>query len=190
MPRNKTEALQRLKIKKAVENLLIALGRDISHPELKETPKRVMRLLYEEVVEKGNLKKLLQVSPYPYKSMVTIGPHRTYSRCPHHLERVELDVWISYIPDGRLLGASKLPRIADYFSKGLNLQEEITDGIAEAIEAAVNPLGVGVYIIGRHMCMRGRGVKSHASEMTTTCFKGLYLKEGSTKEEFLRIVTK
>lgn len=181
---------QKREIKKAVENLLVALGRDLGNPELKKTPSRVAKLLYEEICDKGDLKKLIQWSPYPYKSAIMVRNHRTYSRCPHHLEKVELDVSIAYIPNGAILGVSKLPRIADYFAKGLMLQEEITDGIADAIQNAFpekyKPLGVGVYIVGRHMCMRSRGIKSPNSEMVTEHFKGVYMDEPAAREEFLR----
>lgn len=185
LPRNKEKKTQLAEIKKATKQLLIALGRDLSHVELKKTPERVAKLLYKEVCEKTDLTRLIQTSPYPYKSAVTITHHKTFTRCPHHLERVELDVSISYIPDGLLLGASKLPRIADYCSSGLMLQEELTDAIAEVIEAAAHPLGVAVQVKGKHMCIRARGVKSFNSEMVTTCLRGIYLKDPSAKEEFL-----
>jgi GTP cyclohydrolase I len=190
LPRNVKKAKQKLAIKKAVEQLLTALGRDLRNPELKKTPDRVTKLLYEEICEKGDLKRLIQWSPYPYKSAIMVRNHRTYSRCPHHLEKVELDISIAYIPNGAILGVSKLPRIADYFSKGLMLQEEITDGIADAIMSAfpekLKPLGVGVYVKGRHLCMRSRGVKSPNSEMITANFQGVYLEEPAAREEFLR----
>lgn len=192
MPRNARVHKQQLAIKSAVTQLLKALGRDLNDPELRRTPDRVTKLLYEEICEKTDLKKLIQLSPYKFKSAVTVINHRTYSRCPHHLEKVELDVSIAYIPHGYILGVSKLPRIADYFAKGLMLQEEITDGIAECIENAFpeknKPLGVAVHIRGRHMCMRSRGVKSPASEMVTNCFKGAYLNEQAAREEFLRTI--
>jgi GTP cyclohydrolase I len=190
MPKNKKKHKQMLDIQKSVEMLLKALGRDIKNPELKKTPYRVAKLLYEEICDKGDIKKLIQWSPYPYKSAIMVRNHRTYSRCPHHLEKVELDVSIAYIPNGAILGVSKLPRIADYFSKGLMLQEEITDGIADAIEGAFppvfKPLGIGVSVTGRHLCMRSRGVKSPNSEMITNCFKGVYLDEPAAREEFFR----
>ena len=190
MPRNKDKAKQMAAIKAATRALLQALGRDLSHVELKETPKRVAKLLYKEVCEKTDLNRLIQTSPYPYKSAVTVTHHKTFTRCPHHLERVELDVSIAYIPNGQLLGVSKLPRIADYCSSGLMLQEELTDAIAEVIEAAAKPLGVAVQVRGKHMCMRARGVKSLNAEMITTCLKGIYLKDPSAKEEFLDAVSR
>ena len=190
MPRNKEKVAQLKAIKKATRQLLIALGRDLSHVELRDTPNRVAKLLYKEVCEKVDLNRLIQTSPYPYKSAVTVTHHKTFTRCPHHLERVELDVSIAYIPSGQLLGVSKLPRIADYCASGLMLQEELTDAIAEVIEAAAKPLGVAVQVLGRHMCMRARGVKSFNAEMVTTCLRGVYLKDPSAKEEFLNAVSK
>lgn len=190
MPRNPEKKKQMQEIQKAVKQLLDALGRDTHHVELKDTPKRVAKMLYAEVCEKPDLKRLIQTSPYEYKSAVTVINHRTYTRCPHHLERVELDVSISYIPNGRLLGVSKLPRIADFCSSGLMLQEELTDAIADIIFEAAKPLGVAVHVRGRHLCMRARGVKSYNSEMITVALKGLYLNDSSAKEEFLNAVAR
>lgn len=190
MPRNPEKKKQMAEIQKAVKSLLDALGRDTHHVELKDTPRRVAKMLYTEICEKPDLKRLIQTSPYEYKSAVTVVNHRSYTRCPHHLERVELDVSIAYLPKGRLLGVSKLPRIADYCASGLMLQEELTDAIAEIIEEAAKPLGVAVYVRGRHMCMRARGVKSYNSEMITMALKGVYLTDPSAKEEFLEAISR
>lgn len=137
-------------------------------------------------------KKLFSTFPSTHTSMVTLIGHKTFSRCPHHLERVEMEVSVAYIPEGRLLGISKLARIADYYSAGLMLQEEIAEGIAAGLMGALKPKGVAVHIVARHMCMISRGVKATHASIATSCMKGIFLGDGvmnlSAKEEFLQTV--
>ena len=123
--------------------------------------------------------------------MIVLTNHRAFTRCPHHLERVILDVNIGYIPDGKLLGLSKLARIADYFSRGLMLQEEIADGIAIGLMDALKPKGVAVYLEGVHMCMQSRGVETNG-KVTTSKMLGIFLEDSykglAAREEFLAII--
>jgi len=100
----------------------------------------------------------------------------------------ELDISIGYVPNGRLLGLSKLARIADYMSTGFMLQEEIGDNIAEGLMNALQPKGVAVYIRGRHTCMRARGVKSTHSTTITSRMSGVFLDNVGAREEFLSMV--
>lgn len=168
----------------AIRQLLSTFGYDLQDPDLRDTPKRVARLLQEEFAKGAIPKKLFRTFPSEHNQMITLIGHRTFTRCPHHLERVELVISIAYIPEGKLLGLSKLARIADYFSRGLMLQEEITEGIAEGLEKALRPKGVAVTVLGQHMCMRARGIESESSKVLTTSLKGLFFEDIKAREEF------
>ena len=186
MPIPKSKKIKFQSVEQSIKFLLESLNYDLKDPDIKDTPKRMAKLLITETepYPKEVLKKLLKTFPSTYTSMVTLINHKAFTRCPHHLERVELDISIAYIPNGRLLGLSKLPRIADYMSAGLMLQEEIAETIAEGLMNALNPLGVAVHISGRHMCMRARGVKTTHSNVITTCLKGLFYEDHKAREEF------
>jgi GTP cyclohydrolase I len=139
------------------------------------------------------VKKLFATFPSEYESLIILKNHKTYTRCPHHLERVILEIDVGYIPDGRLIGLSKLARISDYFSKGLMLQEEIADGIANGLMNALKPKGVAVFIEGLHMCMQARGVETNGSVVTSK-FLGLFLEDShkglAARTEFLTLIKK
>lgn len=188
MPRNKTQAEKKTRIIKAVTEILQSLGYNINNQHLRKTPARVANIFLEEldidtIHSKKELQKLLSTTKEPYDSCITLRHHKTQTRCPHHLERVQLDISIAYIPNGRLLGLSKLCRIADFYSKGLMLQEEVAAGIAQGIMEAINPQGVGVCVIAEHGCMKCRGVKT-TGDVVVTELRGVYM-EPSVKQEFL-----
>lgn len=188
MPRAQHK-VQHNKVKQAIKQLLIALEFDLEHPDLKETPDRVARMYMAEVNDKKeDLPKLFKPFPSDHDSMVMIIDHRTFTRCPHHLMPAELDISVAYIPNGRLIGLSKLARIADYYSKGFMLQEEIASGIADGLSAALEPLGVAVYIEGRHTCMRARGVQSTHSSTTTSVVRGMFKDDEKARNEFFNTI--
>lgn len=189
MPRAQHQVRLR-KVQKAVENLLASLELDLNHPDLQDTPSRVAKMFCAEVEDQQtDIAKLFRPFPSDHDSMVTLIDHRTFTRCPHHLMPAELDISVAYIPNGRLLGLSKLARIADYYSKGFMLQEEIASGIAEGLEAALNPLGVAVYIEGRHTCMRARGVESTHSKVSCSVVRGFFKEDDKTRAEFFNTIT-
>lgn len=177
------KAVSQIKVVKQVKELLLALGYDLTHPDLRATPKRVAKALIQEGAP--DIKKLFQVFPSKHTSMVVVKNHETWTRCPHHMERVRLTVSIAYIPDGRLLGLSKLARIADYYSSGLMLQEEIADNIVEGLMEALKPKGIACFIRGFHMCMRARGIKSSNVEVLTSTVRGIFQEDPKAREEFL-----
>ena len=174
-------------ITQKVKEMLAASGYDLEHADIKDTPKRMAKIMVE-YSSKGTPPELRSF-PSDYGSMVSIVDHRAYTKCPHHLETVEMDISIAYIPNGRLLGISKFARVADYFSKGLMVQEEIAELIADGLMAALNPLGVAVFIQGRHMCMRSRGVKSYNSDTVTSVVRGLFKDDVKAREEFFSTVS-
>lgn len=172
-------------VQAAVKALLQSLRLDLSDPDLKDTPKRMANLFIKELERPDNLSKILQVFPARgYASAVTCCNHRAYTRCPHHLERVIMDVSVSYIPNGQLLGLSKLPRIINYFSSGLMLQEEVAEMIVEGLNNALQPKGVACHIEAQHMCMQARGVKAHNATVKTTRLTGIFKDDPAAREEF------
>jgi GTP cyclohydrolase I len=180
------QALRIKRATKAADHLLVSLGYDMEHQDIKDTPARVAKLL-ASYVDPGPAPEL-RTFPASFASMVTVVDHRAYTKCPHHLETVEMDVSVAYLPNGKVLGISKLPRTVDFLSKGLMLQEEIAEAIAEGLMNALNPLGVAVFIQGRHMCVRSRGVKSYNSDMVTTVVRGLYKEDVKAREEFFSTI--
>jgi len=187
MPYSKTKQKKLTLITKSVKEILQTLNYDLKNEDLKETPKRVAKILIKEL-DKGKAEKnLFKVFPSNYTSMVTMLGHKSWTRCPHHLERVELTIDVAYIPNGLLVGLSKLARIADYFCRGLMLQEEVTDSIASGLWEALKPKGVAVHVVGEHLCLRARGVTSPAT-IVTTCLKGVFLEQGDARNEFMSLV--
>lgn len=181
------EVRKHKKVTYAVKKLLSELDYDLENQDMKDTPKRVAKLLEGYVTPVGGPPEL-RVFESNYDSMITVVDHRAYTKCPHHLETVEMDISIAYIPNGRLLGVSKIGRVADYFSKGLMLQEEVADLIVTGLMEALHPLGVAVFIQGRHMCIRSRGVKSYNSDMVTTVVKGMFKEDIKSREEFFSTI--
>ena len=177
-----------MQIIKDITSILNTLEFDLFDPNFVDTPKRVAAVWKAEFLHPTleGLAGLITVFPEKHDQMVIISNHTTWTRCPHHLERVKLKVSIGYLQgeDHFVVGASKLPRIADYFAKTLTMQETLTDTIANAIEHYLKPKGVGVHIIGQHHCMCARGVESDGV-MVTTALKGNFL-EDSVKSEFLQ----
>jgi GTP cyclohydrolase I len=172
----------------AIKLLLEALGYDLKNPDIRDTPKRVARMFINELNPNTDMKKLFSTFPSTYGSLVALLNHKAFTRCPHHLEKVEMDISIAYIPENRLIGLSKPFRIADYISKGLMLQEEVAECIAEGLMIALKPKGVAVFVKGNHMCMRSRGVESTHSTVITTRLLGIFLEDIKAREEFYHIL--
>lgn len=187
MPRAK-DHIEMDKVQRAVKNLLNMLHLDTNHPDLHGTPTRVAKMLIAEVEPPEDITSLLRAFPSDHDAMVTLIDHRTFTRCPHHLMPAELDISVAYIPNGQLLGLSKLARIADYFSRGFMLQEEIASGIADGLQNALKPLGVAVYIEGKHTCMRARGVKSTHSNTVTSVVRGFFKEDAKARDEFFNVI--
>ena len=120
-----------------------------------------------------------------YDDMVVVKDIAFYSLCEHHLLPFFGCVHIGYVPDGRVVGLSKLPRLVDAYSRRLQLQERMTREIAEAIDTTVNPRGVGVVVEGRHLCLEMRGVQKQTSQTLTSCMLGVFRSDQRTRSEFL-----
>ena len=189
MPTPKWKRVKLKALKQHFAQILRVLGYDLNDKNFVGTPERAAKLWFEELYLAPATKALFQTFPEHYDQMVVLTGHTTYTRCPHHLERVRFIVSVGYIPNMHVLGLSKLARIADYYAKGLVLQETYTDMLAEGLAQALRAQGVGVYVSGEHNCMQARGVKT-SGRVVTTALKGSFLNDAKTREEFLRCVTK
>lgn len=164
------------------------LGYDLRDSNLKDTPRRMARIWVDELhTDKPATKKLFTVFNEEHDQMITLIGHKTWTRCPHHFERVRLDVSVGYLPAGRVIGLSKLARIADYYALGLVLQERYVEEFAEGLMSSLEPRGVAVYVKGEHLCMQARGVET-SGHVVTTALRGMFMDDARTRDEFLRYV--
>ncbi|HEV3050121.1 MAG TPA: GTP cyclohydrolase I FolE [Longimicrobium sp.] len=174
-----------------VRRMLALLGEDPDREGLLRTPERVERSLswltrgygmsVEEVVGEALFREA-------HDNMVLVRDIDMYSMCEHHLLPFFGRVHIAYIPDGRIVGLSKLPRVVEVFARRLQVQERLTEQIAEALEEVLRPRGVGVVIEASHLCMMMRGVEKQNSTTITSAMRGVFLHDLRTREEFLRMV--
>lgn len=169
-----------------VVRLLQYIGEDASRDGLKETPARVVKALREMTAGYAmNPQKILSKTfDVPYDELVILRDLQFWSLCEHHVLPFHGVVHISYIPNGRIIGISKLARLVDCFSRRLQVQERMTQQIAKAIETVLNPHGVGVVVRASHTCMAMRGVNKPA-DMVTSCLLGLMKDDGRARQEFL-----
>lgn len=170
-----------------VLNILQGLGVDIKHPDFKETPQRVARM-YEEVL---NGKKF-RWSKFPclgYNEMVVHVGHHTYGFCPHHLLPIEMRISVAYIPKSRgyVPGLSKVPRLASKLAGRLVLQEQIAVDLVDEMMKHLKLLGCGCFIIGRHMCMQMRGIKT-SGVVATSALRGVFFEKPEVRAEFFNLV--
>jgi GTP cyclohydrolase I len=173
-----------------VRRQLELLGEDPDRPGLERTPARVAKSLewltrgyaesVEDVIGSG-------VFEEAHESMVMVRDIELYSLCEHHMLPFFGRAHIAYIPNGRILGLSKLPRIVEVFARRLQVQERLTEQVAQAIEDALRPRGVGVVIEAVHLCMMMRGVEKQNSRTITSALRGEFRTCPMTREEFLRL---
>ena len=181
---------RRAEYEELVRRQLELLGEDPSRDGLLRTPHRVARAMswltrgYEtdlrDAVGQG-------VFDDEHDNMIMVRDIELYSLCEHHLLPFFGKVHIAYLPNGRILGLSKLPRIVDMFARRLQVQERLTGQIAEAVEESVEPLGVGVVIEASHLCMMMRGVEKQNSMTITSALRGTFRDDAKTRDEFLHL---
>lgn len=180
-----------MSVEELIRALLVRLGEDPERPGLKRTPQRVAGA-YEELLQ-GHSQTPEQVIGQGVfeedcSEMVIVKDIEFYSLCEHHLLPFFGKVHVAYIPDGRIIGLSKLPRIVDVFARRLQVQERLTVEIAQAIQDALQPKGVGVVVDAAHLCMMMRGVQKQNSSTMTSCLLGSFRSDPRTRSEFLGLV--
>jgi GTP cyclohydrolase I len=175
-------------IEAAVKQMLNAFGENPSRKGLERTPERVANM-YTELLAGYRVDPLKIVKDalfeVTYDEMVIVRDIEFYSMCEHHMLPFMGRVHVAYLPNGRVLGLSKIPRIVDVYARRLQVQERMTRQIADFINDALLPKGVGVVVEGLHMCTMMRGVKKHDARMTTSAVHGAFRKSLATRQEFL-----
>jgi GTP cyclohydrolase I len=175
-------------IQQAVSSILKAVGENPEREGLQRTPERVARM-YAELLAGYTADPIAVVNDaifdVKYDEMVIIRDVEFYSLCEHHLLPFMGRVHVAYIPDGKVLGLSKIPRIVDIFARRLQVQERMTRQIADLIRDLLHPQGVGVVVEGVHLCMMMRGVQKHNARMTTSAMHGAFRANLATRQEFL-----
>jgi GTP cyclohydrolase I len=180
--------LQKLEL--ATKMIIEAIGENIKRDGLIKTPKRVAKSF--EYICGGYFndpKEILNNALFESTNdeMVVVRNIEFYSLCEHHILPFFGRVHVAYIPDKKVVGLSKIPRMINIFARRLQIQEQLTEQIADAIMEVVQPKGVGVVIHARHMCMEMRGVETKHSYTSTSALRGIFLKE-KTREEFFNII--
>ena len=183
--------MDQVKVEKFIVDLLHELGEDPKREGLLNTPKRVAKA-YEFLTTgyKVNIKKLLNDAIFneKYDEMVLVKNIDFYSLCEHHMLPFYGRVHVAYIPDGKIVGLSKIPRIVDMFSRRLQVQERMTQQIADTIDEFLQPKGVAVVSEAFHMCMMMRGVEKQNSSATTSAVHGVFKDDARTRTEFLELI--
>jgi GTP cyclohydrolase I len=178
---------------KHIEGIIKLLGEDPTREGLLDTPKRSARAL--EYLTQGYHQRLDEVLnnaifESDMDEMVIVKDIELYSMCEHHLLPFFGKCHVGYIPNGKVLGLSKVARITDMFARRLQIQENLTQEIANAILSSTSAHGVAVVIEAKHLCMMMRGVEKQNSLMTTSCMLGCFRTDASTRKEFLSLISK
>jgi GTP cyclohydrolase I len=175
-------------IEKSVAKIIKAVGEDPEREGLLNTPRRVAKA-YGELLEGYRIDpvKLLNNATFEvdYDDMVIVRDIEFYSLCEHHMLPFLGRAHVAYIPDGKVIGLSKIPRIVDMFARRLQVQERMTRQIADYVNEILHPRGVAVVVEGMHLCAMIRGVRKHDSRMTTSSMLGAFRKREATRMEFL-----
>ena len=175
----------------AVKTMMKSVGEDPDREGLLKTPERVYKA-YEFMYGgyKENPTEILQSAIFTSSNdeMVLIKDIELYSTCEHHLLPIIGRAHVAYIPNGKVVGLSKIPRVVDIFSRRMQIQEQLTEQIAEAIMDALDPKGVAVVIQARHMCMEMRGVEKINSTTPSSALRGLFKKDEKTRAEFFNLI--
>ena len=174
-----------------VEALLHRLGEDPAREGLQRTPERVARSLgFLTSGYRQDVHEVLNGAVFtePYSEMVLVRDIELYSLCEHHMLPFYGRAHVAYVPDGRVVGLSKLPRLVEVFARRLQVQERLTSEIAEALDRVLAPQGVGVVIEAVHLCMMMRGVQKQNSQTVTSSMRGVFLSDQRTRAEFLALI--
>ena len=174
-----------------VHEMLEQLGEDPKREGLRNTPARVEASL--KWLTRGYQMSVQDVIGdaifhEKHESMICVRDIEIYSMCEHHLLPFYGKAHVAYLPDGRIVGLSKIPRVVEVFARRLQVQERLTDQVADALGTVLKPLGVGVVIEAYHLCMMMRGVEKQNSKTVTSALRGAFRDDAKTRDEFLRLV--
>ena len=180
-------------LEQLTRNLLKEIGENPDREGLMRTPSRVAKSW--EFFSKGynqNLEEIINNAIFEEdaKDMVIVRDVEFFSLCEHHLLPFFGKAHVGYIPNGKVIGLSKIPRIIDMFSRRLQVQERLTHQVAEVLQDVLNPIGVAVVMEGRHMCMQMRGVEKQNSFASTSAMLGQFRKSSETRSEYLSIINR
>jgi len=174
-----------------VKELICKIGEDPSREGLADTPSRVAKM-YEYLTSgyKEDPRELIKNAVFrdKYDEMVIVKDIRVFSLCEHHLLPFHGYAHVAYIPNGMLVGISKIARMVDIFAKRLQMQERLTQEIADTINDILKPRGVAVVVVAEHLCMQMRGVKQQDAKVITSAMLGAFRERQSTREEFMNLV--
>ncbi len=182
---------QKVKMEEVIRQLLVGVGEDPSREGLLKTPLRVAEAM--KFLTKGyseDAQKILNGAVFKekYSEMVIVKDIDFFSLCEHHLLPFYGRVHVAYTPKGRIVGLSKIPRLVEMFSRRLQVQERMTQQIAQTLFDALNPEGVGVVCEARHLCMMMRGIEKQSSRATTSAMLGEFRTDIKTRSEFLTLI--
>jgi GTP cyclohydrolase I len=178
-------------LENAVKTVLEQLGEDPDREGLIKTPHRVAKAL--QFLTEGyhqDPREILNQALFTTSNdeMVLVRDIEFYSMCEHHMLPIIGRAHVAYIPDGKVVGLSKIPRIVNVFARRLQIQEQMTEQIADAIESTIHPKGVAVVLHARHMCMEMRGVEKINSTTVSSALRGLFKKDQRTRNEFYNLI--
>lgn len=188
---HKELTFKRNRMENLIEEILKQIGEDPNREGLLKTPNRVKKA-YDFLTSgyKADINQLVNGAIFEENTtgMVLVRDIEMYSLCEHHLLPFYGRAHVAYIPNKKIIGISKIPRIVDVFARRLQVQERLTDQIAQAIQETLDPLGVGVVIKAKHLCMMMRGVEKQNSELFTSSLLGLFKTDPTTRSEFLDLI--
>jgi GTP cyclohydrolase I len=183
-----SNGIEKESVEEAISKLIRAVGENLAREGLKFTPKRVARM-YSELLNGYRVDPIAMINGalfnITYDEMVLVRDIEFYSLCEHHILPFMGRVHVAYIPDGKVIGLSKIPRIVDMYARRLQVQERMTRQIADFLRDLLKPQGVAVVVEAVHLCSMMRGVKKHDTRMTTSAMHGAFRANLATRQEFL-----
>ena len=179
------------KLASNIKSVLSEIGENTERDGLLKTPERVAKSM--EFLTNGydkNPADILKSAMFAedYSQMVLVKDIELYSLCEHHMLPFFGKAHVAYIPNGNIVGLSKIPRIVDVFARRLQVQERLTDEIKDCLQNTLNPTGVAVVIEAQHLCMQMRGVEKQHSSTTTSAFSGIFMSDEKTRSEFINLI--
>jgi GTP cyclohydrolase I len=190
-PKLENPTLTGARFEDLIREMLVRLGEEPTREGLASTPERVHKALkYLTKGYKEDPESLLKGALFTvtYDEMVIVKDIEMFSLCEHHMLPFFGKVHVAYIPNGKVIGLSKIPRLVELFSRRLQIQERLTTQIAETIQKVIQPQGVGVVVEARHLCMMMRGVEKQHSAAVTSSMLGCFREEEETRTEFLSLI--